>query len=290
MNDFLLVNAEDGHSFNLSFTREKVNTSSRTPIILCLPAMGVASKYYAPLIESLNDCGYFALCGELRGTGTSTESPVSTDFSYKEIIDYDIPASIAKIREVYPSNPMYLLGHSLGGQLSLLSSSVNGSELSGIIIVASGSVFYKSYSFPSSTAVLIGTQVASLISKVVGYFPGQKLGFGGLQPKGVIKDWAYQSRTGEYKLQSSSIDFESSLRNLDIPILAISIDGDNLAPKGAVEHLCKKLESAAVERKHCTIESGHSKKNNKHFYWVKDNRNVVDQVSSWIDKQPGHGA
>ena len=289
MNDFFLVSTEDGHSFNLSFTRSSLKTSSRTPIILCLPAMGTASKYYAPLIESLNDCGYISLCGELRGTGSSTASPMNADFSYKEIIDYDIPTSITKIRKIYPSNPLYLLGHSLGGQLSLLYSSVDDSELSGVIVVASGSVFYKSYGFPNNIAVLIGTQVANLISKIVGYFPGNKLGFGGVQPKGIIKDWAYQSRTGNYKLQSSCVNFESRLRTLDIPILAISIEQDNLAPEGAVEHLCEKMESAAIERKHFSIKLGDPKRN-PHFYWVKDNKGVVNQASSWIDKQSDHDA
>ena len=280
MLDCITVNTSDGHVFEMSISMVECDHS--TPIILTIPAMGVPSKYYIPFLKKLNTLGLIACCGELRGTCTSSLNPKNTDFGYLEIIEHDIPALIDKIRNIFPNNPIFLLGHSLGGQLSLLYSSIDKSHLSGVVVIASGSVYFKSYQFPMRYFVFMGTQLATLISTFLGYFPGDKLKFGGLQPKGIINDWAYQSRTGNYKISNSSTDFESKLCRLETDILTVSIEDDQLAPLGAVEHLFDKLKTAKITHKRFELSQIYSRKKNTHFNWVKDSEGISILIFEWI--------
>ena len=86
-----------------------------------MPAMGVPARKYLPLAEVLGRKGYAIALFEWRGIETSSvRASRKDDFGYNEILNHDLPEAIKKVREVYPENPIYLLGHSLGGQLGFL--------------------------------------------------------------------------------------------------------------------------------------------------------------------------
>jgi len=113
--------------------------------------------------------------------------------------------------------------------------------------------------------------------KLLGYFPGKKVGFAGTESKNVILDWSYNSRTGKYKLLNSSINFEDDFQNIKLPVLAISFQKDKLAPQNAVKRLSSKMKNALVKYVH------YEKDDLDHFNWVKNNNNVVEKIQKWID-------
>ena len=66
------------------------------PVVLCLPAMGVAADYYEPFGEGIARMGAgTAVLLDLRRQGRSSASARrGDDFGYCEILELDLPAAV----------------------------------------------------------------------------------------------------------------------------------------------------------------------------------------------------
>lgn len=270
----------DGTSNKISvFSAKQKNLT----VIICFPAMGVPGRFYRELAIEFARNGFNAITADLRGIGNSTvRASRSENFGYFEMINYDWPSVIEMAAKLFPQSAIYLLGHSLGGQISCLYSSINkGSKLKGLILITSCSVYFNGWRFPENLMVLSGIQLAFIISKIFRYFPGHLIGFGGREARSVISDWSRQNRTGKYKISNCDIDFEKSLSELELPVFAISIDRDKFAPVGALKHLLKKIGKAEIKHVHF-IPGEHGLKKINHFTWAKNPAPFVKIIKDWI--------
>jgi predicted alpha/beta hydrolase len=242
--------------------------------------MGVAARYYEPLLRALWTSGLNAAAFDLRGHGhSSVRASRSIDFGYNEILTRDFPCAIQEAARIFPRCPIFILGHSLGGQLACLYAAATEERIAGLILVASGSVYYRSWAFPWSWLVLFFTGAARIIAEIVGYFPGRQFGFGGREARRVMRDWSAQARTGRYQTSSSVIDFDSLLTTATMPVLAITLCGDRLAPHGAVRHLCSKMVRAKTEHRCVKIVGGRRR---AHFQWVGESGVIIPHVLRWL--------
>jgi predicted alpha/beta hydrolase len=253
--------------------------------LVLFPAMGVFAKYYIPLAEELANNGYSVALADLRGDDTSSVRPKrGVDFSYTDAIHQDLNSVVEFIHTSFPSDPLYLFGHSLGGQLSCLYAAKHPEKVDGLILSATCSVYYRGWNGFAGYRILAGTQFANLVAKTMGYFPGKKIGFGGIEAKSMIRDWSRQSRTGVYKLKNDAFDYESVLRELKKPILSISYEGDSLAPKGAVDHMLGKMSAANSEHLHLSKSDPRNDGYN-HFNWAKKPKKLVSVIHDWLQEQ-----
>jgi len=122
------------------------------------------------------------------------------------------------------------------------------------------------------------------VATLIGYFPGYRMGFGGLEARQVIKDWAHNARTGNYAITNSPHDFEALLGKIVSPVLAISFDGDGLAPQGTVRHLCKKMENARVTYVHMIPAPGET--GFTHFNWLRRPQPLMPKIDAWLSALP----
>ena len=257
---------------------EKTSTP-QTPIIILFPAMGVRASFYESFAEKLAEQDYIAVTADLRGHGASSVRPSKkVDFGYKEMIEQDYTTIIQTIKTQYPNNPLHLLGHSLGGQLACLYTARHPKQISSLILIACCSVYYKGWTGIQQPALWLMTQFFGRLARVLGYFPGKRVGFGGLESKTTMIDWSHQARTGQYILTNDDFDYEKGLKNLDKPILAISFASDNFAPKKAVQHLLQKFKSSD-EIKHQYLPK---EMRFNHFNWVKKNEAIIKIAKRYI--------
>ena len=130
--------------------------------------------------------------------------------------------------------------------------------------------------------MLAGVQTSNLIASTLGYFPGDKLGFGGKAARTQIKDWSQQGATGQYRPKGATFDYEKALTQLELPVLAISIDGDDFAPPKAIANLYGKFHPGApITSIHVDAKAAGQKKLN-HFNWVRNARYIVTKTKEWI--------
>lgn len=253
------------------------------PVVVCMPAMGVRAAFYEPLAHNLCRQGLNAVTADLRGQGASSvQVKRGTDFGYHEMLTHDWPAVVDAVRQRFPRRRLFLLGHSLGGQLNVLYTSLHPQRVSGLILVACCSVFYKGWRFPGNCGIWLGTQTARGLAALMGYFPGRRIGFGGTAARTVIRDWACNARTGDYVLTNSPHDFETRLAALRKPVLAVSIAGDGFAPPRALENLCRKFPAAPVTRWH--VQPGElAPEGLDHFGWVRHSGPVAARIRAWVE-------
>ena len=270
---------KDKATVNLDVFTSKVNDQG--PIILILPAMGVKASYYMPFAQNLATQGITSMSVDLRGLGSYSIRPSSkVDFGYLEMIT-DLKLVVNTIQKKYPNQKIYGLGHSLGGQIAALAQAKYTNLFSGLILTAANSVYYKTWSGKQRYFNRIGYTVFPLLSRLLGYFPGHKVGFGGKAAKTQVIDWAHVGRTGKYKIIGDNLDYERALKQVKIPILAIYIKGDWMSPKAAIAHLYEKFSPDAPVTNYTLAGSEIGVKLN-HFNWVKHGDRIVKAIVDWF--------
>ncbi len=241
--------------------------------LLVVPAMGVDARKYDAFGEALAARGVTALVSELRGGESSTVKPRrGVDYGYEELLG-DTVTHLKWLRE-NSGLPTHVLGHSLGGQISVAGVARWHEPGAKVIVVGSGTVHFRAYEGLEKWRVLAGTQFASVVSQVLGFFPGDRLGFGGVQGKRLIVDWAHASRTGTFR-------FERELEKFSPRVLAIHVKGDTFAPRRSTERLVGKLVNAQVSW--AEVEPpAEPKRQDPHFRWMRDPRAVAEAAADFL--------
>ena len=275
----LEVVAADGHRFGGTLFAADSPTA---PLLMFMPAMGTRARYYKTFGAAMAAAGVSFASFDWRGIETSSlRASRAVDFGYRQILEQDFPAAIRALREHLPAAPLWVGGHSLGGQLGLLHAAQASQDVQGVIIVASGNVYFRGWKGVGSLRILALTQSAYAISRLVGHFPGKRLGFGGQEARGVIRDWSATARTGRYVPAGSTFDYEVGMRQLDKPVFALGFDADTLAPKGSTARLLGKLpNSRCTHLRWGAADTAGVELD--HFSWAKRPDLVVPTVAGFV--------
>ena len=252
------------------------------PIVVIIPALGIRSRFYEGFARRLAEQGLTAVTVDLRGQGESgPRADRRSRHGYRELVETDLPRVIDFIRGALAGRPLWIVGHSLGGQLSLVHAGIHAHSVSGVVLIASGSAWHGGFTGFRRPRNLVFSQLFVAVAYGLGFWPGDAVGFGGRQSRVLMRDWARQVRTGSYAGVGSELDYEQALRDLTAPVLAVEIEGDTLAPVGAVTHLCDKIPNASVTRWRYTralsgtVDLGH-------FAWARHSPGLAEHVTEWV--------
>ncbi|WP_433132894.1 alpha/beta hydrolase family protein [Micromonospora sp. CA-240977] len=245
-------------------------------LVTVLPAMGVPARFYRALAAALCRRGHLVAVVNLPGQGASPlRIRRGVDLRYDDLVDQDIRATARHLREAYPSRPLVLLGHSLGGHLALRYASRPGVDVAGVALMACGSVWFRSFGVRRGLLNLLCSQLFVALARVVGHWPGDRLRFGGRQPTGVLGDWAAQVRSGDMTGGGGGRAF--TCRS---PVLLVSVDNDRLAPPRAVRYLTAAIPDAPVERWHYAESAAGGALD--HFRWAKRPEALAARIDDWM--------
>ncbi|MFE3795391.1 alpha/beta hydrolase family protein [Nocardia tengchongensis] len=250
------------------------------PVLLVLPAIAMKAKFYLPLAKSLHAAGLSAATVDLRAQGESTP-PLgeAANHGYRQLLEADLPAILDALRERFPEAPIYLVGHSLGGQLSLLYGAAHPDRLAGVITIATGVVFWRAFELKRWASVLYGSQYVGVVSRLRGVWPGGKV-MGGPMAGGVMADWSWHALTGRYQPAGSKLNYDRLLGVSPLRTLMVSFESDPLGPKSTVDHLARRLKRAELTRWH--LEPGSGIENLDHFAWIKDSPALGARFAEWV--------
>jgi predicted alpha/beta hydrolase len=285
----------DGHCSELAvFTPN--NAKPGTSIVLIHPALGTPAGYYMKLAEALSSRNNLIVAvQELRGNGTSSwRASRKVDWTYWTCPSQDIPANIRTLRYLHPTGPLYLMGHSIGGiMISLymcklkVEESRRLDEIAGLLIIASGSLYYKSYPKPSIWWI---SWLVVCMAYLFGFFPGKMLNFGGkAEAKGLMLDWAQEIRTGNCVPTGCPYpNLVDAMKKIDKPVLLISFDKDAFVPHESAERLATFFsESRVTHLKVDPKDHEELKSLNKtalHFKWARG-QTVLPMIETWLKPQ-----
>ncbi|AFA74809.1 putative hydrolase [Gordonia polyisoprenivorans VH2] len=278
--EVLDVVTTDGTSFRLHLSPDP-----GAPTVLVLPAMGMKGKHYRGLADAIAAQGFAVATCDLRAQGESRPALADApNFGYREMLEIDLPAIIDRLREHTGTDVVHLVGHSLGGQLSLLYAAAHPDAIGSVTVVATGTVFWQAFDRRRRFEILWQTQWIGAVSRTTKRWPGG-VAIPAPMAGGVMTDWSMQALTGRYRVRGSDIDYNAALRTLQRPVLMISFAGDPLGPKSTVDHLARRMPAASVSHWHVSgsapIRSG------DHFAWLKDSPALATQVAGWFDTAIG---
>ena len=243
--------------------------------LLWLPALGVAAKHYLPFAEALAARNVAVFLHEWRGNGSSNLRPDRQhDWGYREILERDLPQSRRAMSDAIAGIPHYIGGHSLGGQLACCYAALHPEAFAQLWLVASGTPYWRSFPAPRRYALPLAYQFLPWLARWRGRLNGRRLGFGGLEARGLIRDWARVGLGNRYAAAGMDADLETALSELAIPVHSVLFDRDWLAPRDSLAALLAKLKSS--QRKTIILNDRQLGTRADHFAWLKQPDSVAD--------------
>nr|WP_246505230.1 alpha/beta hydrolase [Coralloluteibacterium stylophorae] len=278
--DLLSPVAFDGHRWALRTT----NRPEAVVALLWLPAMGVPARNYDAFAATLAGSGVAVAVHEWRGLGSSSlRAGRHCDWGYRELLESDLPASLAALRAARPELPLMLGGHSLGGQLACLFAASRAEDAAGLLVVASGTPHRSGFAGVRGAALPAAYRLAAALAHTYGHFPGRRVGFGGREARGVIADWSRSGRSGIYRAAGMDEDLEAKLRAVRLPMLGVVLRDDWLAPQASLANLIAKMpqvdaQVAAMGPEELGVAADH-------FAWMRAPDAVAHRIGAWLQER-----
>lgn len=265
----LPLQSEDGHRWQLLARLPRAPQAS----LLWLPALGVAAKHYLPFAEALAARGIAVFVHEWRGNGGSNlRANRAHTWGYRELLLQDLPRSEAALSAQLPDLARILGGHSLGGQLAccrlgLLAREAAADRPTHLWLVASGAPYWRAFPPRSRWWLPFAYRFLPWLADRRGALPGRKVGFGGDEARGLIRDWARSALSGRYAAAGVDIDLEAAMAQVEIEARALVLDSDWLAPESSLRFLLSKLPRTQAQVD--TLGAGMLGTRADHFAWMK---------------------
>ena len=207
-------------------------------------AMGVRQDYYAAFAQWLAVQGWQVTSFDYRGMGDSLPPGGLKGFQ-ADLYDWarDYEAVIDHAKASLPTQPLYLLGHSLGAQLPGLLR--NAHQVNGLLSVAAGSGYWRENA-PQLKRIVpyFWFILVPLATRLCGYFPGKRLRKVGDLPAGVILQWRKWCLHPRYSVGAEGVAVQQSYAQVKFPVLALSITDDELMTLRGIHSLMDLYENA----------------------------------------------
>lgn len=267
------LQSADGHGYTL-IARLPAEAASA---LLWIPALGVAARHYLPFADALAARGVAVFVHEWRGNGSSSlRADRRTDWGYRELLGTDIPLSHDTVRRRLPGTPHLIGGHSLGGQLAVCHAGRSPEAFAAAWLVGSGTPYWRTFPAPRGYALPFFYRFAPWLARACGALPGRRLGFGGDEARGLIRDWARVGLSGRYRAEGWPVDLEAGMRALRAPVRGVLFDDDWLAPESSLRALMAKMPDSPAQvtlLHHAALGTRAD-----HFAWMKQPQAVVDAL------------
>lgn len=227
--------------------------------VLISAATGVRQQFYYNFAAFLARNGFYAYTYNYYGIGLSDVSQIkSSPATYRGWATNDYPAMVAFLREKHAGEKLHLIGHSFGGNCLGLSEIAR--EFSSIMTVATQDGYWRHFpKYRRWEIRFLFRVLMPLATRLFGYFPGRKLGYGEDIPPGVAREWeqVMLSEKGFLALTDEATDFYP---NINHKMLIVSIEDDWQACRNAVDVLAQKVfVNARISRRHITLAEAGAK-------------------------------
>lgn len=240
------------------------------------PAMGVPRGFYRRFAEYLAGRGISAVTFDYRDRH---------DARMEDWGRLDLEAVLAAQDG---GTPLFLIGHSCGGQLAGLAPSA--AYLHGMVLVAAQSAYWRHWRGRGRAGMwLLWHAVIPLLARGR-RFPARRLGmFGRDVPAGVARQWAYWGRRPRYLFQPE-LGLDTGLyRRLAIPALAYGFDDDGYAPAAAIDALLSEYPRLEVTRRQVApADTGLDSIGHMGFFRAGARDTLWQPTADWVLDAAGH--
>jgi len=271
------VKTSDGYEVPLEFFGAERPEAK----LLILPALGIQARLYRKLGAALAESGISTAAMEQRGHGRSSLRPSrSCDYGFREWLEVDIPAAFGSLHGQPGRVPVYVAGHSLGGHLSLMYRALNPDPVAGLVLLTTSTPWYQC--FHGRERLLLQVLIRGMpgLTTLLGYYPGDKIGFGGREARRLMADWLVMARFNRYEARGIDVDIESAVQDGACPVLSIYCDRDNLAPLNGIQAVTGRLPRYEIDWFEITSDALGARAD--HVSWSRRPAIAAEAIRRWI--------
>ncbi len=259
------------------------SAESASGSVILMAALGMGARFYQPLAQALQAAGLNVALLEQRGHGDSPWRPSHhCDWGFREALVNEIPVALDWVKSRSSSLPVYLMGHSLGGHYSAMAAGVYGEQIDGIILAACGSPWLGGFTGKTRRKLKVLCAIIPPASALLGYYPGDKLGFGGREARTLMQDWLALAKTNRYQANGFSDDLDCGIAQYSGPVLSLRMADDAFAPPASVEAVNEKFIAATVSN--VLLDKQALNDRADHFRWARSPAAAVKEIVRWHEK------
>lgn len=252
-----------------------------SPVVLIMAALGAPARLYENLAAALAAQGVNVALLEQRGHGESSlRASRHSDWGFVEVLSNDLPAVFDWIEARVPGAPLYLLGHSLGGHYSAMMAGLHPQRISGVILVATGSPWWRAFDGKFRFQIRLLVNLLPLITALVGYYPGKQVGFGDREARTLMADWRDLAIDNTYVARGLREKPDARIARFTGPVLSVRLADDPFAPERAMRAVTDKFEHSLVTEK--VVDAQALGDRADHFRWARQGTTVALLVADWL--------
>lgn len=269
----LPLQAADGHAYTL----RRVQPPGARAGLLFLPALGVPARKYDAFALALAARGFAVALHEWRGIASSSvRASRRRDWGYAELLGLDLPATLAALD---PALPWSFGGHSLGGQFAAMAAAIEPARCAGLVLAATGVPDRRTFAGTRRLGIGAFARALSPLTRLVGHYPGERLGFAGREAGGLMRDWAATVLSGRYLAYGGDEPLDAKLGRLRQPTLALHFSHDWFVPEASLQGLIEKLGDGPrrLER----FDDARLGARADHFRWMRSPDAVAGAIADW---------
>lgn len=242
------VTCADGYELAARvFRPAPTHDRGRTAVVLT--ATGAKASYYWRYAAFLAGEGMRVVVADYRGIGRSAPEGGlrGVRMRWHEWGTLDADALIGWAREDGPGREIVAVGHSFGGLAACLAPRAR--ELSRLLMVGTQHGYWRDYA-PGHRAHMVWRWhlAMPLIARLLGYFPGRRLGWLEDMPRDVALDWARSHRHFARTIGAGGEEILARMRELEIDVLAVAATDDPFATEPATTRTLAYLPRARTQR------------------------------------------
>lgn len=259
----LELTAADGYPIKGFAWRQGPAADLRRPLVVINAATSVRCEYYARFAAYLYRHGSDVITYDYRGIGNSRPArlrDLGAGWLDWGQLDFEAVLQHAAVR--YRGQPLQVVGHSVGGLLIGLAPSNH--QIERVFTVGAQFAYWRDYLRRRRLGMVLKWHMAMpLLTGIVGYFPGKRLGWMEDTPRGVVRDWTARVpkfedavRRGAHTLDAAQrqalVDRFAAMRG---PTLALSLDDDEFGTMAAVQRLLRYFRNSRTTHLHISPAS-----------------------------------
>ncbi len=275
----IVVPAEDGYPLAAHVFEPEVEARAT---VLLPAAMGVRQDFYFPFAGWLREQGFSAVAFDYRGIGRSAPATLrGFEASLRDWAE-DYNAVLRWAKGQSPGKPVYVVGHSLGGQLLGILPDVG--LLDGIVTIAAGSGYWRENAAPLRRWVWpFWFVLVPLSVRLFGYFPGRRLGRIGDVPKSVMLEWRRWCLDEDYLVGALGDGARGGFARVGCPMLSLSFADDEMMSETNIRKLHAFYTNAPLELRRITPQDlGVARIGHFGFFRESFRATLWPQVGEWL--------
>lgn len=247
--------AHDGYTVAGTMYR-RVDDYDPDDVLIFNPGGGLAVRRYRHFLRFLAGHGFPVLAYDYRGVGASRPAHLrGFDAGLEDWAEFDHAGAIDDVRTRYPRARLTTVSHSIGALVAC--TAPNAADQSRMLLIAPHTGYWRDYVAAWRLPMaLMWHGIMPLVARVVGYFPGSRVGLGDDFPLRFAMQWSGRT-TPDFHIDPRDARAWTLLGNaeaLAIAVIALSFSDDAFASRAGVSRLLSLLPRAQVAR--CELDAG----------------------------------